>query len=714
MIPIIVNNLILWKEDRQVFRVLWIDNNSTDAFIIDINDVKSHPLYIQINNLVNDINDNKAELLNHDPWAILFLDGDIKAKHKEIRDKAWEIIDFLLSSCEEPHIYDRQIRNKCIREASTKFSITTKSIDKYLLRYWKRGMTKNSLLPDYFNCGLRGLEKNYGDKKIGRPAKNNSNKGINVDGRIKDIFNKAINKYYLTTNQNTFKSAYELMIKDYFSEEFRFENGVKKPIILDEIPTLNQFRYWYSKEKNIQKEVSTRKSAKRYYLENRPILGESTSQALGPGSIFQIDATIADVYLVSRYNKSHIIGRPVVYAVIDVFSRMITGVYIGLEGPSYIGAMTALSNAAMDKVKFCNEYNISISESEWPTKFIPEAILADRGELEGKSIENIIEGLSITVSVCTSYRGDLKAIVERYFRTINEQVKPFIPGAINGDFRQRGGKDYRLDAKLNIFQFTQLIIKCILFHNNHHYLKDYKRDEMMIEDEVKPIPINIWNWGIKNRAGKLRSVDEDLVKFYLLPRDKARVTGRGISFKGILYSNEKALKDRRFEKARNNGSWSVQISYDPRIIDYIYIIDEDGKNFEKCFLLNHEDRYIGKTLEEIEYLMEYEKIKKKENEKDELQSKIDLIADIESIVNSAKREENVDDNNISKTKRLKGINENRSREKMINRESEFLELKRQEVKDSKIIFMNPADEGFELNDESDLIKKVQKKRFKDE
>ena len=82
-----------------------------------------------------------------------------------------------------------------------------------------------------------------------------------------------------------------------------------------------------------------RRSAKKYEQENRPIMGSSTAEALGPGSIYQIDATVADVYLVSQFNRNWIIGRPVVYGVIDVFSRLVTGIYIGLEGPSWVGAM---------------------------------------------------------------------------------------------------------------------------------------------------------------------------------------------------------------------------------------------------------------------------------------------------------------------------------------------------------------------------------------
>ena len=74
--------------------------------------------------------------------------------------------------------------------------------------------------------------------------------------------------------------------------------------------------------------------------------------ANGPGSLYQIDATKDDIYLVSRTDRNRIIGRPVVYLVQDVFSRLIAGIAVTLEGPSWLGAMLALENTASDKTPF--------------------------------------------------------------------------------------------------------------------------------------------------------------------------------------------------------------------------------------------------------------------------------------------------------------------------------------------------------------------------
>lgn len=710
-----VNYLIHWEQKDNIERIIWIDNKNTISFLIDIYANVYSPVSRNIDEIINCLNTKQAVLLTEDPWAMVINESELKVKDREKRDRAWEIISFIMDECGEPAVFDARIRSKYVNEASKRFSISSRTIYEYLKRYWQRGKCINALLPDYYKCGGTGKQKNSGIAKMGRPRKGTKETGINVDEKTKEIFRMAIKRFYYTSQENSLRTAYELMRKEFYTSSYRYENNIRKHVLMENalVPTFGQFKYWFYKERNLQKEISLRKSAKDYSLQNRAILGDSTMEAMGPGSIYQIDATVADVYLVSRYNKNWIIGRPVVYAVIDVFSRMVTGIYIGLEGPSWIGAMMALANASMDKVKFCSEFDIHITENEWPVYYLPETIIADRGELEGKNIENLISALHIKIQNTVSFRADMKSIVEQNFRVTNLRVKPFLPGFINEDYRQRGGRDYRLDATLNIFQFTQIIIRCVLYHNNQHNLINYNREEMMISDEVEPIPIKLWNWGIQNRAGKLRYVPEDIVRLNLMPRDTATITAQGIKFKNIFYGSEIALKEHWFEKARNNGSWKVEICYDPRSMNYIYIPGLDKKSFEKCFLLKHEERYFDKSCEEIEYLLEKEKMELRQNEEEELQSKVDLMSEIEEIVKDAKRNREEDLVLIeSKAKRIKGIKYNRKNEKILNREKEAFELDKRDGEEGKVISITkPEGENFDLPDDLELLKRKQKERF---
>lgn len=68
---------------------------------------------------------------------------------------------------------------------------------------------------------------------------------------------------------------------------------------------------------------------------------------------------------------------------------VIAGIYVGLEGPSWIGAMMALDNMISDKVEYCKKVGIDITHEQWPAQHLPEIIIADRGEFEGYSVGNI-------------------------------------------------------------------------------------------------------------------------------------------------------------------------------------------------------------------------------------------------------------------------------------------------------------------------------------
>jgi hypothetical protein len=60
-------------------------------------------------------------------------------------------------------------------------------------------------------------------------------------------------------------------------------------------------------------------------------------------------------------DRKLIIGRPVIYIVIDVFSRLIVGFAVTLEGPSWAGAKLALENAFSDKASYCKQFGINIT-----------------------------------------------------------------------------------------------------------------------------------------------------------------------------------------------------------------------------------------------------------------------------------------------------------------------------------------------------------------
>ena len=197
--------------------------------------------------------------------------------------------------------------------------------------------------------------------------------------------------------------------------------------------------------------VRTRTPSRIYQKDKRALTSTSGNLNFGPGARYEIDATIADLYLVAEDDPAPIIGRPVLYFVKDVFSRMVVGMYVGLENPSWVAAMVALSNAFSDKTTYCQGYGIAISKEDWPSFGLPASIMADRGELLYKQADVLVNRFNIQLSNSRAYRGDDKAICVRFFNTIQSKFRPYVGGVVepvNG--KKRAGKRYELDAELNL------------------------------------------------------------------------------------------------------------------------------------------------------------------------------------------------------------------------------------------------------------------------
>lgn len=692
-----VNDIIKWKfnSETKIERILWIRNSL--VVLIDINEPDALPELRKLDELEQEIIANNIEIVMDDPYIKIIKEKEISFKQKELRNTAWNIVSKIVHN--EPDIYYRETRGTLIKEVCEEFGISKKTAYKYLRKYWKRGMTINALLPDYDKCGAEGTEKSAGNKKRGRPKKFGRliGEGVNIDEETKKIFRTSIKKYYYNKKEITLRKTYELMLREFYSEVVPGENNSISPLFDEEksVPTYEQFRYWFKKEFNTEDTIIKRKGDINHSLKNRAVLGKSdTGTLLGPGSRYEIDATVGDVYLVSSFYRDDIIGRPVIYFVIDVFSRLITGIYVGLEGPSWIGAMIALANATSDKVKFCGEYGIDIEEKDWPSYHFPEAILADRGELAGKKPETAIQNLNVKVENLPPYRADWKGIVEQHFRITNERTKLFLPGAVKKNSKEVKDRNYRLDAVLDLYQFTEIIIQCALYHNKSHYLNNYEKDKHLIADDVPAIPIKLWQWGIKNRSGRLRTFPEDIIRLNLMPSATATVTYRGIKFDNYYYSCETAMQERWFEKARINKSWKINISYDPRCMDYLYIPSNDGRSYERCFLIDHKNRFSNKSYEDIKFILEKEKLEKEMHIPVETQAKFELDAAIENIVKKGKKMKDQENKTtVSKNQRIKGIRKHRQEEKRRMRtqkswklgvsETELQEEKKQDLQKTK-------------------------------
>ena len=583
------------------------------------------------------------------------------------RDECWELLGSALMN--EPAIYEKASRVSILQPIADASGRLVSNMYPLMKRYWRYGKVKNAFLPADERKGGKGkrrlLQKNSGPA----PTEKATCSKVLTEADLA-IFERYYKKYYLNKSGFSLRQVYDRMLTAEYSTLRPDESGVEQVVSNGhgEAPTFRQFQHWHSKNRDRNLETVERDGQSALNLKERAVTGKADFGMQGPGAQYQIDATIADVYLVSRFNRANIIGRPVVYFVKDTFSRMVAGLYVGLEGPSWMGMAMGLYNAFTDKVNFCHRYGIEITQDQWPCHHVPFSLIGDRGELESAHGERLANRLGIQIDNTPPYRGDLKPIVERHFRILNDSFVHRLPGNVKPDMSQRGGRDYRLDAVLDLEQFTRIMIHNTLTYNKMT-MQSFEPSAEMMRAGVELTPLSLWNWGIQNCSGALRTVDEETSRLTLMPEDWCDVTREGIRFHKLFYSCDRAVREQWFENARRDGTYKLRVSYDPRDVHAIYVWSEGESRPDKAVLLNWEQKFDGKTKEECDYEMEVIdalKGKRAKQDKDAL-----LTADhfVDSVVAEA-RAMKPDSSGTTKAERLSGTEANRKQEKEAQRAKE--------------------------------------------
>jgi hypothetical protein len=173
----------------------------------------------------------------------------------------------------------------------------------------------------------------------------------------------------------------------------------------------------------------------------------------------------------------------------------------------------------------------------------------------------------------------------------------------------------------------------------------------------------------------------EIIRLNLLPSAEASVTRDGcIYFKKLHYTCELAVREQWFVKARNKGSWKITVAYDPRLVDYLYIRLDGGKDMEVCRLLDiDQQRFQGCDFREIEDYYKRQEVNKQSSRTRRQQSKAEHNARANKILDKATQEAQKADDGQSKQSRIKNIRENRKEERNHERKTEAWDLTSNEL-----------------------------------
>lgn len=281
----------------------------------------------------------------------------------------------------------------------------------------------------------------------------------------------------------------------------------------------------------------------------------------GPGHTWVIDSTVGDIYLRSSVNRAWIIGRPIVYIVVDGWSTAVVGFHVCLEGPKWDTAKVSLFNSVASPELIGKLWGYQPVITLNPLPSMCHNLLCDRGEYLSKAHrETAIQLLPVT-SYTPPYRGDLKGVAEVLHRIEKDAQFMFIPGAMN--YRRQELELRKSKPNESVLTMREYVHWLHYLFANYNLTADrrHRIDAHMAAAKIDPSPAGLWSWGHQMGIGYRKHSDQSNLIQSLLPQQKATIHKDGIHFLNCIYSSPEVIAEQWTTLARNFGSSSIAVNH---------------------------------------------------------------------------------------------------------------------------------------------------------
>lgn len=592
-------------------RVLAVRGDSGEAALIDLRRANCFPFWAPLGDLRDQIESGKLAEIEDPMLPTLRTDQDLRPGESAETARRWTIIEPVVAGPGRDDLADRA-RRRAVADRILALKATNDErfaklgpdkVLSYLRLYWCYGQTRSALVPAYSQRGAPGRARLAPPDapKRGRPrqgVKRHGIVGVNVTAEVLEAIDTG---YRLFKAQGmSDRQAWRKTLERFYGQE-TIINGL--PAILppptSEEFSLGQWRYHMRKLRDPVTRFRTERGDILFAQTARPRLGSTGDMASGPGSVYQIDATIGDIYLRCADDPDIYVGRPVIYLVLDMYSRMIVGFFVALAGPSWEIARMALENAFSDKVEFYASLGIWIDPAEAPAIGVCKGLMGDRGwDHLSKAAGAAAEALGYKLSNLPPFRPDLKGLGEGAFDVANEEMIRWAPGAWRK--RQPGEKANPLDGAYTLHEFTKFLAIQILKYNNTHEVLRPPLDWDASKGRA-PTPVMLWNHG-GEMHGAPEIKDVNWLRANLMPTGQAHETKGGLRFRGVRFVPPDERKDLHVRHAAVPGrKWrDVEIRWHPGSTAAILVPCDRGEGFVVYARHPDDRRFENMTFDEVD------------------------------------------------------------------------------------------------------------------
>lgn len=536
-----------------------------------------------------------------------------------------------------------------VREAMA----TGKVCRAYVYKQWstlcRLGLSEISLLPRRDRCGAPNVKRPCdpgGRKKPGRKTQTQriakahgidfppKQPGMSTEWRASII---AGDNQIKTPVKPAMAKRCSLILESSFVKKYRQENGVLVPVELKlgEYPNNRQIRRVLEVEIPRLKRLLQATTLGHFKRSLRGLIARNWKGVAGPGHTWAIDSTVGDIYLRSSLNRAWIVGRPIVYIVVDVWSTAIVGFYVCLTGPSWNTAKISIFNSVAEPALLGDMwgYQPILSLNPFPTMCYQ--LMCDRGEYLSKAASITAIKLIPCMSYAPPYRPDLKGLVEVLHRIEKDAQFLFLPGAMDyrrAEFDLR--KSHPAESAMTVREYVQYL-HLIFAEYNLTADRRHRVDAHMAAAGVFPSPAGLWRWGHEMGVGLQRHIPPTDLITTLLPADNARVGHSSIVYSGNDYSCKTIQDEEWTTMARNFTGWTLPVHCYPGPVGRIWTPNINGKGLLELQISDQAKTSAEVTFDELADSIAFTQMQRADVEHHNTLHALETLRKVEKLRNDA-------------------------------------------------------------------------------
>lgn len=486
----------------------------------------------------------------------------VSPEEMEIVNKRADILDSIIIEEEERIerlLTKRMPKNKFDTKAIL-LGVSKRQLRRMLLSYLLSGRNKFSLVDQR--------------KNNSRPKNSHSKDYENPRNDVDEILKYGLKMFVKYGKPG---QAYDAVLRRYFREPVEAPDGSSvKMVTLPEEERSVSYKMLYNYIRKHTEDYSCMgKDERDKQNNNRQLVGNSRTGVYELGQIVEADEMELGCYVVDQNDGETVLGKAVVYCMVEVLSGICIGAYVSLENNSMRGFQQVFLSLLEPHKNQTKGYNIDYDEEDWPSMIVPNEIRCDRGsEYMSKAYSKAMGELGIRNTPVPPGCGSLKGVVESFNGLVQTYLKAQLKNNGYVEDKYRGGDLAKGAACLTLEEIRGLVYQSVILYNRRVF--EGLIDKKYLDNNVSPTPKGIFAYEkAHGRAGDPTNVNDATRPAYLFAMLAKEEEKRKFTWnrrKGIVYTFYKT--ELRFY---SQEPWFLDILKDephPEDIEVRYNVDD--------------------------------------------------------------------------------------------------------------------------------------------